>query len=274
MKHKTKPYLGRIQEFGVAAYVKDLKARKLDAHVQQGHFIGYDSESKGYQIYWPTKRSITVEQNIVFNTNIVQPSDSSIMVLVGVQSEGEKDKVIQYPENHDENTKEVKNQTNGENKPKNGTSVEKEDLKSSNSIPFPSASDPTVEVENEDENLQQYGRGHQPRKQKGAYRYINEGLTAAIAHCEVEGEDNESPLEATDDVDEGFSKLLLDFALVGSIGPDPRMLDEALLLGDAPLRPTFPLIFLCHLCIFLLIIASPRQSALVAPIPESDDHVM
>jgi len=45
------------------------------------------------------------------------------------------------------------------------------------------------------------------------------------------------------------------------------------LLGDAPLRPTFPPIFLCHLCIFLLIIASPRQSSLTAPIPESSSHV-
>jgi len=47
-----------------------------------------------------------------------------------------------------------------------------------------------------------------------------------------------------------------------------------LLLGYAPLRLMFPPIFLCHLCIFLLIVASPRQSALAAPIPESDDHVM
>jgi len=38
--------------------------------------------------------------------------------------------------------------------------------------------------------------------------------------------------------------------------------------------PTFPPIFLRHLCIFLLIVASPRQSALTAPILESDDHVM
>jgi len=160
-------------------------------------------------------------------------TDSSITVLVGVQSEGEKDKVIQYPENPDENTKEVKNQTNGENEPKNGTSVEKEDPKLSNSIPFPSPSDPTVEVKNKDENLQQYRQGHQPRKQKGAYRDINEGLISAIAHCKVEGEDNESPLEATDDIDKGFSELPPDFALVGSIGPDPQMLDKVLRGPDA-----------------------------------------
>jgi len=41
----------------------------------------------------------------------------------------------------------------------------------------------------------------------------------------------------------------------------------------APHHPTSPLIFLRHLCIFLLIVASPRRSALAAPIPESDDHV-
>jgi len=45
------------------------------------------------------------------------------------------------------------------------------------------------------------------------------------------------------------------------------------LLGDAPRPPMFPPIFLRHLCIFPLIVASPRWSALAAPIPESDDHV-
>jgi len=47
-----------------------------------------------------------------------------------------------------------------------------------------------------------------------------------------------------------------------------------IMLGDAPLHPMFPPIFLHHLCIFLLIVASPRWSALAAPIPESDGHVM
>jgi len=47
---------------------------------------------------------------------------------------------------------------------------------------------------------------------------------------------------------------------------------EGGVLGDAPCPPMFPPIFLCHLCIFL-IVASPRRSALVALILESDDHV-
>ena len=39
MRHKTKPNLARIQEFGAAAYVKDLKAGKLDARAKVGCFV-------------------------------------------------------------------------------------------------------------------------------------------------------------------------------------------------------------------------------------------
>jgi hypothetical protein len=67
MGAKKKPYLAGIQEFGAAAYVKDLLAEKLDAQAKKGHFVGYDSKSKGYRIYWPKKRTISVEHNVVFN---------------------------------------------------------------------------------------------------------------------------------------------------------------------------------------------------------------
>jgi hypothetical protein len=52
MANKKKPHLGGIQEFGAAAYVKDLSAGKLDARAKKGRFVGYDSESKGFRIYW------------------------------------------------------------------------------------------------------------------------------------------------------------------------------------------------------------------------------
>ena len=47
MKHKKKPHLVGIYKFGAAAYIKDLKAGKLDLHVQLGQFVGYNLESKG-----------------------------------------------------------------------------------------------------------------------------------------------------------------------------------------------------------------------------------
>ena len=53
MSKGRKPHLAGLQEFGAAAYVKDLKAKKLDARALKACFVGYDSESKGYRIYWP-----------------------------------------------------------------------------------------------------------------------------------------------------------------------------------------------------------------------------
>ena len=53
MKRSTTKYLTSevLRSFGAATYVKDLAAGKLDACARVGHFVGYDSESKGYQIY-------------------------------------------------------------------------------------------------------------------------------------------------------------------------------------------------------------------------------
>ena len=60
---------------------------------------------------------------------------------------------------------------------------------------------------------------------------------------------------------------------LGHVGECKLLLGSPLVLGDTPLRPMFPPIFLRHLCIFLLIVASPRWSSLAAPIAESDGHV-
>ena len=95
MVNGKKPYLGGIQEFGVAAYVKDLKAGKLDPRAQKGRFVGYDSESKGFCIYWPEKRTVSIEQNVVFNPNDLLMEGDSVIVQDDVLNEGEKGKVIQ-----------------------------------------------------------------------------------------------------------------------------------------------------------------------------------
>jgi len=126
-------------------------------------------------------------------------------------------KVIQYPENHKEHPKEVQNQ---QNEPID-ESVEKGDPKTTNTVPFPPIPDLTVEAENVDEDIQQYGRGHRPRKQQGAYRDMNEGLTAAMAHCEDLIEDENFSVGAENEIGGSLDDLPPDFALVGSIGSDP-----------------------------------------------------
>ena len=98
-----------IQEFRVAAYVKDLTTGKLDAQAKKGHFVGYDSKSKGYRIYWPEKRSITVECNVVFNQDDTNVSDQIAIIHGRTQSEGENNKIIQAPLNNNESLKNPEN---------------------------------------------------------------------------------------------------------------------------------------------------------------------
>ena len=107
--HKKKPYLEGIQEFGVAAYVKDIHTGKLNARAQVGRFIRYDAESKGYRIYWPSKQSITVKRNVVFNKNDTHTVENFTVIPGDVSTEGEKDeinKVIQHPTNNIEDVEE------------------------------------------------------------------------------------------------------------------------------------------------------------------------
>ena len=97
MRHKKKPHLAGIQEFSAAVYVKDLKARKLDSHAKVGRFVSYNLELKGYRIYWPQKRSVTVECNVVFNEDDVHTNEDVHILAGDAVDEGERDKIIQPP---------------------------------------------------------------------------------------------------------------------------------------------------------------------------------
>ena len=88
MQHGKKPYLTGIQEFGTAAYVKDLDAGKLDPKARVGRFVGYDSESKGYRIYWPKQKSISVERNVVFNVSDVTLEEVNVPIPMDALAEG------------------------------------------------------------------------------------------------------------------------------------------------------------------------------------------
>ena len=110
MGNKKKPHLAGLQEFGVAAYMEDLAAGKLDAQAKKGQFVGYDSEWKGYRIYWPNKRSITVKWNVVFNHDNVNVSDDTAIIHGKVQSEREKEKVIQSSQNDARDVEKPENQ--------------------------------------------------------------------------------------------------------------------------------------------------------------------
>jgi hypothetical protein len=171
---KIKPNLtaSGIQEFGDAPYIKDLNARKLDARTTTRWFAGYDSESKGYTIYWPNKRSVSVERNVVFNPNDVNSTDDVAVIRGEAQSEGEKEKVIQTsPKGIGDVEKPVQEP---ENKPSQLKSTQDDDpvitptTEPSTNIPTEDANPESdlVTPDDEEPSNQEYSRGKRTRRPK------------------------------------------------------------------------------------------------------------
>ena len=62
----VKPDFSGIHLWGSRIWVRSLTAGKLDPRGQEGRFVGYDSESKGYCVYWMDSRTIGVERDLIF----------------------------------------------------------------------------------------------------------------------------------------------------------------------------------------------------------------
>jgi len=74
-----KPNLSQLCEWGTTVWVKWLDAGKLDPRAEEACFIGFDDESKGFQIYWPKKFKVSIERDVYFNKNqALQPDEVSI----------------------------------------------------------------------------------------------------------------------------------------------------------------------------------------------------
>ena len=80
--HGRRPSLSEAHEFGSPAYVRLENTGKLEARAEEVVFVGVDEESKGYRVYWPAKRRVSVERNVSFAPISVSMADD-------VQDEGE-----------------------------------------------------------------------------------------------------------------------------------------------------------------------------------------
>ena len=47
---------------------------KLGGRVHEGRWMGIDEQSKGAQIYWPDKKTVSIEQNIYYDKTVVSAS--------------------------------------------------------------------------------------------------------------------------------------------------------------------------------------------------------
>jgi hypothetical protein len=52
--------------WGSIVWVHDASGGKLDPRAKDGRWVGFDFSSKGHRIYWPSKRSVSVECSVVF----------------------------------------------------------------------------------------------------------------------------------------------------------------------------------------------------------------
>ena len=63
-----KPNLKNLQPWGCKVQVHDTGGSKLDGCSKIGQWMGFDAETKDrHHIYWPEKRSVTVERSVKFN---------------------------------------------------------------------------------------------------------------------------------------------------------------------------------------------------------------
>jgi hypothetical protein len=62
-----KPDLRNLREWGCKVWVRMETGDKLSGWVSQGRYVGVDANSKGCRVYWPTKRTVSVERNVYFN---------------------------------------------------------------------------------------------------------------------------------------------------------------------------------------------------------------
>ena len=194
--------------------------------------MGYDSESKGFHIYWPTKRSVTVKRNVVFNDGDV--TGDATAVIPGNLSEGEKEKIIQNPENNTTEDDPIKN-TSSEPHLENNTNLSV-DPEAQNTVPFlstPETSDAVLQdpIEDEPNDKPGLGRGQwAQRKPPGAYKQMNECLSPLKVNAMFLGDadDDRIGIYLPEDDDELFATLPPHFATVGAMGAEPASLDEAL----------------------------------------------
>jgi transposase InsO family protein len=65
-----KPNLAGLQPWGCKVRVHDTTGSKLDGRSRIGRWVGFDPETKdGHRVYWPEKRTVSVERSVRFNFN-------------------------------------------------------------------------------------------------------------------------------------------------------------------------------------------------------------
>ena len=98
-----------------------MEGTKLDGRLKIGKWIGFEEASNGHQIYWPDKRSVTVERSIKFvNDNVIVLSNPGAKPI---QGEKEPRNLQNDPEITSETSKQSKEQEHTQNFKRNPDNI-------------------------------------------------------------------------------------------------------------------------------------------------------
>jgi hypothetical protein len=127
VRYGRKPDLSNLVPFGTKAWVKIFSAGKLEPRSELGYFVGYDKESTGHRIYFPSKRTVKPEREVVFDT---RRTPDVVPIPSGVQPVGENEKdrldthknvekVLQQPQIDTQNAPDSNSQQSVDDNPTN-----------------------------------------------------------------------------------------------------------------------------------------------------------
>jgi hypothetical protein len=87
-----KPDLRDVREWGEKVWVRVEGGDKLGGRVKEGRWMGLDDRSKGVRVYWPDKKTVSVERNVYYD-----PTGTSASRLEGEDWEFIETKADQRP---------------------------------------------------------------------------------------------------------------------------------------------------------------------------------
>ena len=110
--YNKKPYMRSLHEWGSQVWVHTLEGTKLDGQSKIGKWISFEEASNGHRIYWPNKRSVTVECIKFVNDDVIVSSNPGAKPI---QGEKEPRNLQNNPEITSETSKHSKEQEHTQN---------------------------------------------------------------------------------------------------------------------------------------------------------------
>ena len=104
-----KPDLSNVHPWGCKAWVKRLDVGKLEPRAELCHFVGVDSESKGFRVYWPGKNRVSIERDVYFNETKALANDE---VLIEGETDTHTNSNTPHPSQSDVNPPPIQNDQN------------------------------------------------------------------------------------------------------------------------------------------------------------------